>query len=136
MSYSSFTILDEPITPLPLVIDLLPILLKYKEEYELADTPRNFINILRNKYKDKYCNEVGKWLNQYMLYLNIKIFMDNWYILDKYINKPPNFKAQQLTDVNIKYKLNGGTRKNHSKYGIISNNILHKSFIGTYTEYK
>ncbi len=30
MSYSSFIILDEPITPLPLVIDLLPILLKYK----------------------------------------------------------------------------------------------------------
>lgn len=135
--YNSFTILDKEITPLPLVSDILPVLLKYKDEYNSSPTPREFINKLRAKLKNKYCNEVGKWLNQYMQYLHINIEMDKWYILNKYISKPRNYRAINIPTKNINTKLNGGkrcTRKKY-KYGIVSNSNLTKSMLGNYNEY-
>jgi hypothetical protein len=133
-SYSSFSILDEPIAPLALVTDLLPSLIKYSDEYNSSETPRVFIEKLRVKYKDTYCKEVGKWLNQYMNYLNIKFFMEEWYILETSIQKPTHYSAKRLSTMNMKQKMNGGTRKKQTKYGIISECNLHRSFIGVYKD--
>ena len=52
---------------------------KYKDIYDRARTPREFINMLRNKYGEQYCFEVGSWLNGYMEFLKINIFDESKY---------------------------------------------------------
>jgi hypothetical protein len=132
--YDSFKVLDKEIIPLPLVSDILPVILNYKEEYESSRTPREFINKLRKKLGDKYCNIVGKWLNSYMLYLNIDIRVNEWYILDKYIIKPVNYSMTFLSDKNLQL---GGTlrrytlKSNRKYYIMISDSQLTKSFVET-----
>ncbi len=140
--YESFKILDEKITPLPLLSDLLPVLLNYKDEYNTSNTPREFINKLRQKLGKKYCNIVGKWLNGYMSYLKIDIQMDKWYILDKYIIKPDKYSFELYSDKNLYlggsklYKsLKRNTRKHSTKnYGITSDTLITKNYIGIYDE--
>jgi len=134
----SFQILDEPIVPLSLVKDVLPDLLSYKDEYESSTTPRKFINTLRTSLGNEYCTLVGKWLNQYMLYLRVDIIMSQWYILSQYITKPTTYSASKLSAHRVSRVLNGGsrkTRKRHSyAYGIVSDGCLSGHVIHTRNE--
>jgi hypothetical protein len=139
--YNSFKVLDEPITPLPLVIDLLPMLNTYKEEYESSTTPRQFIDKLRTKLENKYCNTVGKWLNSYMLYLHIDIEMNKWYILEKYIKKPESYSislAPQnvfLGGSNTRKTIKKNTIKKKTKiYEMVSDCYFTKNGVGNYDE--
>lgn len=127
--YNSFKVLDEKIVPIELVSDLISNILEHREEYSTSRTPREFINKLRIKYGKQYCNIVGKWLNKYMLYLNISVKMDDWFILKKNIIEPSNFSIKRLSYTDIKQKLNGGrmdTKKNNYNkyYSIISKYTL------------
>jgi hypothetical protein len=112
--YNSFKILDEKLVPIQLVSDLIPSILDYKVQYDASDTPREFINTLRNILGKKYCGTVGKWLNQYMIYLNIDIEMSKWYILQKNIIRPSNYSVVKLSQENTIYKLNGGNNRGNS----------------------
>ena len=139
--YDTFKILDEKLIPLPLVSDLLPVLLKYKDEYETSTTPREFINKLRYVLNKKYCNVVGKWLNSYMSYLRIDIQMDKWCILDKYITKPDKYSFELFSNKDIylggAIKMKRNTRKyftKRNKYGIIPNMLITKNYIGVYND--
>jgi hypothetical protein len=123
--YDSFKSLDEELVPIELVSDLIPYILDYKQEYNMSKTPREFINKLRKKLGNKYCNNVGKWLNNYMLYLKIDIEMGKWYIPKESIIQPSEFSMIRMSDENVKHKLNGGrreTRKNQriKGYSIVS----------------
>lgn len=114
--YKSLKCLDEPSIPILMVSQTLPNILKYKEEYETTKTPREFISKLRKKFRDNYCFEVGKWLDDYMTLLQIRLAKDFWYISSSNINKVPNYKAIKLNNINAKRILNnmytrGGTRK-------------------------
>jgi hypothetical protein len=91
----SLKILDEPCKEFYLIVDAFPIIEKYKDEYNKSISPRDFINRLKNKYKDKYCEEIGSWLNSYMNILHISIYPEQWFILSKNIKglfrkKSPN----------------------------------------------
>jgi hypothetical protein len=125
--YSSFKVLDEDLVPIELISDLIPFIINYKEEYNLSKTPREFINKLRIKLGKKYCNIVGKWLNNYMFYLKIDIEMNKWYILKRNITEPFTFSMKKMSSTNVSLKLNGGsyTKKNNIRdkgirYSIIS----------------
>jgi hypothetical protein len=122
--YNSYKVLDEEIVPIQLVSDSIPFILDYKEEYSTSKTPREFIQKLRNKFGKKYCNIVGKWLNNYMFYLNISIEMDKWYIPKRNIIEPQGYSIIRLSEQNVIAKLNGGkrdTKKQHKyKYNIIA----------------
>ncbi len=145
--YKSFEILDKQLDPYELVIDVIPTLKSYREEYESSDTPRQFIDKLRRKLGNDYCRDVGKWLNSYMLYLNISIEMEHWYILEKYINEVPNFSASILPLAFVNRMLGGGrnlqlqTRKNNSTkyrqprkcYHIVSNSVVDMQCVDTFT---
>jgi hypothetical protein len=61
--------------------------------------------------------------------------MEGWYIAEQSINKPMNYSAKRLSNSNIKHKLNGGTRKRKTTYGIISECNLYKNYIGNYKEH-
>jgi hypothetical protein len=135
----SLSNLDEPIMPYPLIINIFPQFSEYKDEYESAKTPREFINRLRKTLKDDFCFKVGKWLNQYMLTLHIKLSAEHWYILSKNIELVPNFTMTKLKDENAKRILDGGgkTRKNNKKMGfrIVSDSNLTDICVGYYDEY-
>lgn len=113
--YNSFKILDEKLVPIQLISDLIPSILDYKDQYDSSNSPREFINTLRNILGIKYCNIVGKWLNQYMIYLNIDIEMSKWYILQKNIIQPSNYSVVKLSQENTIYKLNGGNHNNRTR---------------------
>jgi hypothetical protein len=137
IAHKSYSILDKQLNPLPLVSDAIPELEKYKHEYETSKTPREFIHTLRTKYGDAYCFEVS-WLNRYMLYLNIEIFPNHWYISENHIKSVPNYKATLLPQRNAIRKLDGGTRKNTRKqksYCFTSDCVLTSDIVGTYDEY-
>ena len=131
--------LDEPIIPYPLIIDTFPYFSEYKIDYESSNTPRKFINKLRKTLKNDFCFKVGKWLNQYMLTLHIKLSPEYWYILTENIESVPNFTMTKLKDENTKRILDGGgrTRNNSKKTGfrIVSDSNLTDIFVGGYDEY-
>lgn len=131
--FSSFYILDEELVPIELIGDLLPEIKNYEIDYKLSKTPRDFIGRLRQTLGSKYCKNVGYWLNRYMLYLGVDIQMAHWYILDKYIEEPPNYFASKLQKSEIIGKLHGGKRKTrrNPRFGIVSaNSILTESCVG------
>jgi hypothetical protein len=108
--------LDAPLMSYDIIADKLTVLQKYKSEYTNAETPRQFIENIRNSYKDNYCYEVGKWLNSYMVFLQIKLFPEEWYILTSNVNPVPNFKVNKITNASIINKFLGGRRNTRKKY--------------------
>lgn len=132
--------LDTNIMDYSLIINIFSQFSEYKNEYESSNTPREFINILRKTLKNDFCFKVGKWLNQYMLFLQIKLSPEYWYILTKNIANVPNFTINELTNNNTKTILNGGKRhnktlKNNTGLCIISDSNLTDTFIGSYNDY-
>lgn len=128
----SLKVLDDELTPYDIIISAIPVISNYKNEYDTATTPRMFIDNIRKTYKDKYYYEVGKWLNGYMKFLQIKISPEYWFINTSNIVSVPNFNSVRLSDNNI-YKIfnkRGGSRiKTLKKNGYIFS--IGKS---TYTE--
>lgn len=47
-------------------MDTISVLQKYKNDYNSTILHREFINNLRNKYKDNYCKEICKWEQLYV----------------------------------------------------------------------
>ena len=99
-------ILDQPVQNYELMKNRLNEIEKYKHEYETAKSPRDFIQKLRDKYKNNYCHEVSRWLSRYMEGLKINIFAPEWYINVLDIQEPPNYSIKE-TDVNLR----GGYKK-------------------------
>ena len=107
--------LDKSLIPFDMLAQKISAITKYNDEYSAASTPREFIKNIRAKYKDKYCYEVGKWLNIYMLYLQIKLSPEHWLILTTNVPEVPNFKANKLSHeslLNIKF---GGNRRRKTR---------------------
>jgi hypothetical protein len=137
---SSLKELDEPIMDYSLIINIFPLFSEYKVVYESSSTPREFINTLRKTLKNDFCFKVGKWLNQYMLFLQIKLSPEYWYISATNIEKVPNFTMTKLDNSNTRRILSGGsnkTRKNVKKTGIriISDSNFTDTVLGSYDEY-
>lgn len=128
--------LDTPIMPYPLIINIFSQFSEYKDEYESSNTPREFISALRKKLKNDFCFKVGKWLNQYMLFLQIKLSPEYWYIQTKNIVSVTNFTINKLSSNNTQRILNGGkrnkTQKNKKGIRLVSDSNLTDSFIGVY----
>lgn len=116
----SISILDEPLASFDYIVSKLNALQPFEAEYESAPeqlgvsseqvpiyshTPRAFINALRRD--QNYCFKVGKWLEQYMNLINVRLFADNWFILRESVKEPPNYHIQETRN-NIR---GGGTRK-------------------------
>ncbi len=141
---NSLKVLDEPIMDYSLIINIFPQLIEYKNEYESSKTPRLFINLLRKKLKNEFCFKIGKWLNQYMVSLRIKLSAEYWYILTSNIESVPQFNMLLMDETNAKRILNGGynkiknTKKQSKNYGyrIISDSNFTDSFIGSYNDLK
>jgi hypothetical protein len=132
--------LDENIIPYNLILNIFPQFSDYKNEYESSKTPREFINKLRKKLGSQFCFIVGKWLNQYMILLRVKLHPESWYILTSNIEPVPNFKITPLSNGNTKRILDGGRRKTHKNnknigYRIISDSNFRENMVGFYDEY-
>lgn len=124
---------------------------EYKEDYESSTTPRKFINTLRKNLDDTFCHIVGKWLNQYMVLLQIKLSPGHWYILSSMIEPVPNFNIVPMNNADAKRILDGGgnihrniTRKkrrgptpSRQKHvlKIIADSAFTDNFVGYYNEY-
>lgn len=141
---NSLKILDEPIMDYSLIINIFSQFVEFKDEYEMSKTPREFINLLRRKLKNEFCFKVGRWLNQYMVSLRIKLSAENWYILSSNIENVPNFSISLMSQKDSIKILNGGnynkkiTRKNKKQthYRIISDSNFTDSFIGLYDDFE
>jgi hypothetical protein len=112
---SSLHVLDEPNIDYSLIRDSFPQFEQYKDIYESSKTPRDFIQQLRTKLGEKYCFLVGSWLNHYMIFLQIKLSPDDWYILTSTIKEVPNYKIDELDSTNAKRIFNGGNRTNKTR---------------------
>lgn len=113
----SLGVLDEPLEPFEIVANTIVALKKYRDTYNSVKTPREFINGLRTNYGDDYCKEVGKWLNSYMKFLQIKISPEYWFILTSNINVVPGFKVTKLEKENMAdfFEIIGGKRQKGQK---------------------
>jgi hypothetical protein len=101
--------LDAPLIHYSIILEIFPTFTKYQTEYISSQTPRMFIDNIREKYKDTYYQEVSKWLNSYMKYLHIKISPEHWFILSRSVIPVPNFKATKLRNNNITKIFGGGS---------------------------
>jgi hypothetical protein len=135
----SLSVLDAPRKEYLLICDSFPAIDDYKEEYELATTPREFITTLRKKLGKKYCETVGKWLNGYMLLLRVNIFSNEWYIAKDKIKTPSRFKVLKLNEANVTQL--GGAKKPKNirktikrKYDMIHKPIDYGFGVDTYRE--
>jgi len=106
----SLHVLDAPRMDYSLLSNRFTQFDEYKEEYESSTTPRDFINKLRRTLGDKYCFVVGKWLNQYMALLQIKLSPEHWYILSSTIEPVPHFKMDKMNKTNTMRLLEGGNK--------------------------
>lgn len=104
--------LDKPLVPFLSMRDRIPNMDSYKEEYETSKSPREFINRLRVKLGNRYCNIVGKWLGGYIRSLDINIFYESWYIPSDLIVEPDRFSITKLTNNNVGRILTGGKKRN------------------------
>jgi hypothetical protein len=126
--------LDKPLDNYDFIIQKFNQFINFKNEYIQSKTPRDFINEIRTQNKDKYCFIVAKWLTQYMIYLQIKLYNDNWFISKNNIDSIPNYKPIKINNI-FSNLIHGGnkTRKNKNfrlaSYKNISN-------IGFYTSLK
>jgi hypothetical protein len=138
MYNNSLKVLDEPITDYALIVNMFPQFSEYKSEYESSSTPRKFISLLRKKLDREFCFKVGKWLNQYMVSLQIKLLAENWYINAANIKNVPNFSMTHMDSNNANRILNGGgrTRKNNKRIGykIKSDSAFTENCVGYYDE--
>jgi hypothetical protein len=138
---TSLLVLDEPIMDYSQIINSYPQFSEFETEYKAAKTPREFIGILRKKLGEDFCFKVGKWLNQYMVSLRIKLSPEYWYIPAEKILDVPKFSMTLMNEVNTKRILDGGGRRNtkkHSKklgFRITGGHTFTESFIGSYDEY-
>jgi len=113
---NSLVNLDQQLPHFLSIRDRIPNADDYKEEYEAAKSPREFINSLREKLKKRYCNIVGKWLAGYIHSLGINIFYDSWYIPHEAIVEPEGFSITKLTNNNAKRILTGGKIVKHGVF--------------------
>jgi hypothetical protein len=99
----SLKILDEKCILYEYIITKVPEITKYKDIYMESDTPRMFINKLRDIYGKQYCNELSDWLSRYMSYLGIDLMKKHWRIYAKDIKCPEEYELFTST-----VELNGG----------------------------
>ena len=111
---SSLHVLDEPNIDYSLIRDSFPQFEQYKDIYESSKSPRDFIQQLRTTLGTKYCFIVGPWLNHYMIFLQIKLHPDDWYILSSMIEPVPNYKIDPIDFIHAKRILDGGSQKNRT----------------------
>jgi hypothetical protein len=132
----SLTVLDEPLYPYDVFKDSA-IDLENEEIYKSSSTPREFINNLRKKYDTDYCFKVGKWLNSYMIFLNINIYQSVWYILQEHIVKPEGYIISTLDPAKKSQLFNGGsknkrkTRKRYN-YRLVNADYSEGTIVGYY----
>jgi len=93
----SLDVLDEALIPYLYIVELFPIFHKYRAEYESSITPREFVERVRNKYKNAYCYELAKWLTGYAEYLKINYFKEHWIIAANDIEEPPGYELYTTT---------------------------------------
>jgi hypothetical protein len=125
---NSLKILDKPLQPFELIKDQLLNIEEFKNHYDLAKSPRDFIKRLREEYKRDYCFKVGPWLSQFMTFLQIKIFSEEWFISLDTIKKPDNYSIKKTSDI-----IRGGYRcKGRSKKTRKFNNFCLISDLGEY----
>jgi hypothetical protein len=121
----SLLILDRRCDSYDDIIQFCPFIKNYKHEYELANSPRDFISKIREQYtKEEYCLKIKDWLDSYMEYLGVIIYYDAWYIPVNMINAPEKFSEINMSNINVKQKLIGGRsiRNLKNKYHKYNNN--------------
>jgi hypothetical protein len=120
----SLTILDNTssMPSFDSVLDSIPELVDFKNEYDAAASIREFISSLRTKYKNHYCFIVGKWLNRYMRLLGIYLYADEWFIPVANLEIPNNYRAIKLKNDTAVKMLTGGA--NNSKGITIRNKTI------------
>ena len=89
---------------------------KYKDTYANAKTPREFINMLRNKYGEQYCFEVRLWLISYLELLGIDTYKDNWYIDPYNFKKPSDYTIYRTNNISRGGKNITIKKQNKKKY--------------------
>ena len=119
---NSLSCLESKLTPFEIVVQKFPAISKFKLEYMGSNTPREFINAIRKNYKETYCYEVGEWLSQYMEYLGVKYYKQDWYIDASSIEKPD---AYELLPTNI--NMRGGTWGKRNK-----TRKVNMAYVGSY----
>ena len=130
----SLEVLDKPLYSIEFMIESgLDYLKKYKDIYTSSNTPRDFINKLREQYGLLYCKEVCKWLVKYMEYLDIKLYYDLWYIsADILIEQPEDYSLEP-------YVQRGGRRRQtRKKYRKQQNTTMMYDLaptVGTYSDF-
>lgn len=135
--HESLRILDEPILDYILIIDRFPQFAELKNEYIASKTPRQFIHNLRSKLGNNFCFDVGKWLNQYMRFLQIKLYAEDWFITAQNVKDLPNFKIENVDNLNDPFRVRGGGKtkkvlRNKRRYRMISDLFFTESFVGGY----
>lgn len=120
----SLRALDQPLIPLPLLIDHLPALASYDELYRASVSPRDFLGRLRKNLGKGYCRAVSPWFNRFMNHLHLELFPEHWLIsADSCRASPDGFTASSVAPSTINQVLaalptmrsSGGTRRRHHR---------------------
>jgi hypothetical protein len=137
----SLLILDEPLIDYSLITNIFYQISEYKDIYESSSCPRDFINKLRTNLGNDFCFKIDKWLNQYMLFLKIKLSPEYWFIRSSNIESIPNFTINILRNNTARKVFSGGKTQKNSKYvkkgyTIIQDSNFTESFLGSYNDYE
>ena len=110
---TSLKILDEPCKEFTLIRDLFPELDEYRDIYENARSPRDFLTQVRSRFPDpsSFCKGVYKWFDRYMGSLRIQLFMDSWFIPVDHVQEPVGFTVGKSVEESVFNSYRGGTRK-------------------------
>lgn len=119
----SLSNMDRPSTPYESIIQEIPRIASFQNEYESANTPREFMANVRAKYtnpngklnKKEYCYAVAPWFSFYINALRIPLYYDQWYIPASIVIKPDEFKEEPMEQTNVIHTLHGGHRITRSK---------------------
>jgi hypothetical protein len=105
----SLQILDNPCNSLFLMKEKgATFLEEFKDIYEIAASPRDFMKRLRTHLGDDYCIKVSPWLSRYFMILHIEMYKTSWYISYDNIDKPDYYSCKDQT-------MTGGTRRSYTR---------------------
>ncbi len=107
---TSLTVLDEPCREFAFIRDLFPELEEYREIYENAQSPRDFLIQIRARFPDSpsFCNGVYRWFDRYMGTLRIQLFMDSWFIPIDQVQEPLGFAVGKPVNEKVLDTYHGG----------------------------
>lgn len=107
---TSLKVLDEPCREYTFIRDLFPELEEYREMYENARSPRDFLRQVRIRFPDpaSFCNGVYRWFDRYMGALRIQLFMDSWFIPVDHVQEPIGFAVGKPVNEQVLDTYHGG----------------------------